>query len=752
VSRIPAVLLAGALLAPAIAVASGEEALWRAYEERKPERAPATAHRDAQGKPRFVNELVRSRSPYLRDNAHSPVKWVAWDEDALPKGRSPDRLVFVSIGYSTCHWCHVMARESFDDLGVAALLNRAFTSVKVDSEERPDLDERFLARLEVLGISPGWPMNFVLTPEGELLWGATYVGRDELLATLGRLAERWESDRVRLQRLAAARERQVMPAVPPTDATRSRGGAYDRLASRLAADYDPVHKGFGTGRKFHAAAELGFLYDAWLRGADAQYGRMIVETARAIASGGLHDAIDGGVFRYSTTRDWLTPHFEKMLHDQAQAARLMCRAHGIALDASLGRAARGILDFALAAFTTREGLLASSFDAESDGVEGGYYLWSPAELESLPAKDREEVASRFQSVSLGGRTLLVPRAPDAGLASGKALDALRALRKTKVAPRRDQKAITAWNANFIAAMAECGVRLDEPLYAQGAGKRMRRLLELNVPAGRVHRYSVAGEAAGAGTMDDIGWLLAALAALHDGDGADEWITQAARLLGALAGADEAALAVSLGDFTRDRAGPSASAVLLDAASRLSRRSESAIFRASRDRVARLLGDRAGADGFASLTAALREVESPAPRPVVHAAQGKVRLSVFRDPAPSTPARFTVRADIRPGWHINSHEPGPEYLRPTRITVAGQAGFEVDAPRATPLRFIPTGDILSVLEGSPCFGVLMPLPGEAEAPVPVKVLATIQACNDRVCLRPETVELAGAPLRPSHCAR
>lgn len=731
-SRIAAILLAGALLAPAIAPAVAAE------------------HRDAPGRPRSANELARERSPYLRDNAHSPVQWVAWGGDALPKGRSPDRLVFVSIGYSSCHWCHVMARESFDDLAVAALLNRSFTSVKVDSEERPDLDERFLSRLEVLGISPGWPMNFVLTPEGELLWGSTYVGRDELLATLGRLAERWEADRGRLRRLAAARESQVRAAAPPRGGAVPLADAYDRLAARLAADFDPVHKGFGTGRKFHAAAELGFLYDAWLRGGDAGHAAMIVETARAIATRGLHDAIDGGVFRYSTTRDWLGPHFEKMLHDQAQAARLLCRAHGIAGDDALGRAARGLLDFALAAFATGEGLLASSLDAESGGVEGGYYLWSPAELEGLPGREREEVASRFTAVPVGARLLLVARAPGDGATGEDVPESLRALRRKKAAPRRDDKAITAWNANFIAAMAECGLRLDEPLYVQGAATRMRRLLELNVPGGRVHRYGLAGEATGTGTMDDLGWLLAALAALHDGDGADEWIARAARLLGTLATADDEALAAALADFTRDRTGPAASAVLLDAVSRLSRRSESAIFRASRDRVARLLGDRAGTDGFASLTAALREAESPAPRPVAHAAQGKVRLSLYRDPSPSSPARFALRVDIQPGWHLNSHEPGPEYVRPTRIVVAGREGFEVDPPRATPMRFIPTGDTLSVLEGSPCFGVRMP--GGAGTPVHARILATIQACNDRVCLRPETVELAGAPLRPSHCAR
>ena len=747
-SRLAALLLAG-LLAPAAAAATGDDALWRLYEARGTARAPATVHRNEAGRPLFVNELVRERSPYLQDYAHSPIRWTAWRDGAAGDSRTRDALVFVSIGYSSCHWCHVMARESFDDLGVAALLNRGFVSVKIDSEERPDLDERFLVRLEALGISPGWPMNFVLTPEGEVLWGATYIGRDELVATLGRLAARWETDRPRLRQLAAARERQVREGARTGRATVTVNEAYSRQAQRFAADFDPLHKGFGTGRKFPAAAELGYLRDAYLRGAGEAYGRMFVETARAIASGGLHDAIDGGVFRYSTSRDWLEPHFEKMLYDQAQVARLMCQAHGIAGDASLARAARATLDFALAAFPTGDGLFASSFDAQSQGVEGGYYLWSAAELERLPTQARDEVASRFRAVPHGGRVLLVPVAY-LEADSPAALEGLRALRKAKARPRRDEKAITAWNANMIAALAECGLRLGVSRYSVEAAKRMRRLLDANVSAGRIHRYTIAGERAGAGTIDDLGWLLAALASLHDADGSEEWMAHAKRLLADSLAIDDAMLARGLGDFARDRSAPASSAVLLQAVSRLARRSEDAAFRSARDRLAPILRERAGSDGFASVTAALHEMGSPVPGPVVHAAQGRVRVTLVRAPSAGPASRYAIVADIRPGWHINSHEPGPDYLRPTRIAVPGTAGVEVIYPPGKPMRFGPTGDTLSVLEGSPCFEVRVPEAAGVKEAAFAKFTATIQACTDRVCLRPETIELADPLSRARPC--
>ncbi len=557
-SRVAALLFLG-LLAPDLGARQDERSLWRIYEEKAAGRTPATAHRDAAGKPRFVNALIRERSPYLLDAAHSPVDWLPYSDAAFAKARAQGKLVFVSNGYFSCHWCHVMARESFDDLAIAMTLNRGFVALKMDSEERPDVDRRFLARLEALGISPGWPMNFVLTPDDEMIWGATYVGRDELLATLDRLESRWKTDKPRLRGLAAAREQQVRARALPAPAQGSVADAYARQGARLVADFDAVHKGFGTERKFHSPAELGFLLDAYFRGAEGDYGRLFVETVRALAAGGLNDPIDGGVFRYSVTRNWLQPHFEKMLYDQAQVSRLMCQGHAIAADPALRRAATRILDFTLSAFSTPSGLFAGSFDAESEGSEGGYYLWSDSGLERLSPRARRLVDAHFRRApQASGDFLLVPDGTVAAEMLEPALEELRAIRRTRQGPRRDDKAITAWNANMVAALAECAGLLDESRYAAQAATRMRALLRANAPDGRLHRYSIAGSPQGAATIEDLAWVLAALVSLHDADRADEWIGHARRFAAGIEARGEGDLKRELGDFARDRTGLSAS--------------------------------------------------------------------------------------------------------------------------------------------------------------------------------------------------
>lgn len=747
-----AALLVLALLAPGLGAREGGRALWKVYEEKHAGRKLATAHRDAAGRPKFVNALIRERSPYLLDAAHSPVGWVAYSDAAFEQARAQGKPVFVSIGYFSCHWCHVMARESFDDLELAGVLNRGFVALKMDSEERPDLDRRFLARLEALGISPGWPMNFVLTPENELVWGAAYVGRDELLATLRRLESRWKTDRTRLKQLAVARERQARAGERPASAAGSLGEAHARLGARLLADFDPVHKGFGTGRKFHFPAELGMLLDRHLRGAEGGNGRLFVETVRAIAAGGVTDPFDGGVFRYSVARSWMQPHFEKMLYDQAQVARLMCQGHAISADPALGRAARTILDFALSAFSTPAGLLAGSFDAESEGSEGGYYVWAESDLARLSPPARRLLDNRFRrALQSGGELLLVPEGDANAETIEPVLEELRAIRRKREPPRRDGKAVTAWNANFVAALAECAGLLGEARFAKEASMRMRALLAANAPGGRLHRYSIDGSAHGPATIEDRGWILAALAALHDADGSGGWIEQGRRQLATLAARDDESLARELADFARDRTGLSGSAVLVQALDRLRRKTGEAAFETALDRVASLARGFAGRDGTFSLTAALHELESPAPRWQADAAQGKVRLSVARAPGGAAEHRFVVTADIEPGWHINSNRPTQDYLRPTRIEVEGAGEASISYPEGKPLRFGPTGDTLSVLDGSVRFEVRVPAAAIASVPPLARIKATIQACTTEVCLRPETVGLAGIPAGPRAAA-
>ncbi len=736
--------LAWSAIAPA-GEANGWGAVQRVSTTSAPSQpAPATRHLGTAGKPLFVNALVDEKSPYLQDYAHSPIRWWPWGDKTSARARDSGKLVFVSIGYSSCHWCHVMARESFDDLAVAAALNRGFVSVKIDREERPDVDRHFLARLEAMGVAPGWPTNLVLTPDYQVIWAATYLSRDALLSTLARLEADWRADPGRMRQQAAVNEAKAAPAsnfLAP--APRAIAEAYSQTVERVAADFDAEHKGFGTGRKFPAPAELGLLRDAFLRSADGTHARMFVETLHAIARGGLYDPVDGGVFRYSIARSWNQPHFEKMLDDQAQVARLMCQGQAITGDAALGRAASGIIEFVLSRFATPSGLYASAFDSESEGLEGAYYQWSDIDQARLSAPLQQLAATHLRRVmQSNGDILLVPAGADVAPVPQALLAAMREIRRTRPAPRRDDKAITAWNANMVAALAECATPLGQPKLATEAATRMRRLLAANARGGRLARYSINGQAVQAATIEDLAWTLSALATLHQVDGRAEWTAAARRLLQRHPTPDDEAFARELHLFARDRTGIAASAVLLQSLTRLARQTGDKLFANTRNRVAELLSAYAGAANHGTLTAALRDLHDPAPAPVAYAAAGLIRLSVAAVHPWGREARFVVTADIRPGWHINSSEPKQDYLRPTRISLSGAPDAQVSYPDGKPLRFGNDGVLLSVLDGVARFHVRMPAARLApDAPL-ARIEVALQTCSDQVCLAPETVELAG----------
>jgi len=686
------------------------------------------------------NTLGRERSPYLRESASSPVHWSAWSDAAFERARERGQLVFVSIGYSSCHWCRVMTKESFADAEVARLLNRAFVSLKVDGEELPDVEQRFLARLEALGIAPGWPMTFALTPDDGVIWGATYVDRDTLLATIERLEKRWRADRKRMVRLAEARRADAgaPPAAASAGATVAAREAFERASERIAAEFDPLHKGFGRAAKFPATADLAVLAEAFHRGGPETYGKMVIATASAIATGGLYDPIDGGVFRYSVDRDWLRPHFEKMLYDQADVARLICEAYTIDPDPVLSRSALALLEFATTAFATPGGLLAASLDADSGGVEGGYYLWTQAELDALTPGSRAATVAGMRSVALpGDRVLLAPAGAAALDLPAAAIAELRGVRLTHPAPRRDEKAITAWNADFAGALATCGSRLGLAPLGARARTHMRRLLAVNVPGDRMHRYSLGPEAFGRATIDDFAWMLAALVALHDADGTAEWIGHARTIVAALLALGKTERDGQLRDFTTDRMRPAASAVLLRALAQLARRSADPVFAAASANVTSVLSSTGAGPGFATLAAALYDLQSPAPRMVAYAANGRIRLSVEPMARSGMQSRLSVVADIAPGWHVNSDAPLQDYLRPTRIVVAGAKEAAVTYPRSRMLRLGSSGDEIAVLDGTARIEVQLPA---RSPPTPVRLTVELQACNDEYCLRPESLQL------------
>ena len=448
--------------------------------------------------PAHTNRLAREKSPYLLQHQHNPVDWYAWGEEAFAKARRESRPIFLSIGYSTCHWCHVMERESFESPAVAACLNAHFVSIKVDREERPDVDKIYMTYIQATSGQGGWPLNVFLTNELKPFYGGTYFppdnryGRSSFLQVLQQLQQLWETRRAELTNSAAdiqARLEQLS-----TRNERASGLALTAADVRDAGvlfkhSYDVQHGGFGGAPKFPQPSQPQFLLRYARRFHDDEAVRMVLHTCDRMAAGGIHDQLDGGFARYSVDAEWLVPHFEKMLYDNAQLAQLYLDAFLVSGEARHAAVARDILDYVLRDMTHPEGGFYSAEDADSEGHEGKFYCWTRTELTKLLTPGEFEVAARYFGITEQGNfvdhshpeplpnqnvlCIADPQltGPEADLlASAKAK--LLAARAERVRPLRDDKVLASWNGLMLGAMARAGAVLGEAAYRAAAEKNV----------------------------------------------------------------------------------------------------------------------------------------------------------------------------------------------------------------------------------------------------------------------------------------
>ncbi|MCC6618727.1 MAG: thioredoxin domain-containing protein [Chloroflexi bacterium] len=452
--------------------------------------------------PAHANRLAGQTSPYLLQHAHNPVDWYPWGPEALERAKAQDRPIFLSIGYAACHWCHVMERESFENPQIAALMNELFVSIKVDREERPDLDDVYMAAVQAMTGSGGWPMSVFLTPDLRPFFGGTYfppedrhgmAGFPRVLAAVAD-AYRNRRDEVTQQAalIAAHIGSQLSVAPGTTDVTRVQ---LDAAVIRLASSFDPAHGGFGGAPKFPAPMTLEFLLRAWRRSGDPRTLAMVTRTLDAMADGGINDQLGGGFARYSTDAHWGVPHFEKMLYDNALLAHAYLEGHRATGEDRYARVARATLDFMLAELLTPDGGFASALDADSEGVEGRFYAWTAVEFESalasagLDDSDRRLLADHWGVTAAGnweGTNVLhrphgSTAAPDALVERGRT--ALLAARAARTRPARDAKQIAAWNGLALRALAHAALVLAEPRYAEASGRLVRFIADVLVRDG-----------------------------------------------------------------------------------------------------------------------------------------------------------------------------------------------------------------------------------------------------------------------------
>ncbi len=576
------------------------------------------------------NRLAAEQSPYLLQHRHNPVDWYPWGEEAFARAQAEDRPVFLSIGYATCHWCHVMERESFEDEEVAARLNEGFVSIKVDREERPDIDGIYMAACQTMSGAGGWPLTIIMTPDRRPFFAGTYFpketrfGRIGLLEVLEKIRALWTGDREQIEGIANELTGLLREPAAGEDLPFSLGAeTLARAYRELLARYDAENGGFGRQPKFPTPHNLLFLLRFAVRSADERPLTMVTTTLDAMRRGGIFDQVGFGFHRYSTDAKWLVPHFEKMLYDQALLLTAYAEAFRVTGEEAFRQMARDIITYLLRDMQAPEGGFFSAEDADSEGEEGRFYVWTQAEMQSVLEPTLVSIAEaafgvaeqgNFEEEASGkrnGANVLHRPVPigalahDFGLTEKEVKERLETARKllfearsARIRPLLDDKILTDWNGLTIAALARAARILDEPDALLAAKRAARFVLDhlQNADGRLLHRYR-EGSAGINGFLDDYSFFICGLLELHDATLDSAWLREAEGLCHVLIdlfSAEDGAFYLAPGGTSDllvrqkefyDGALPSGNAVALSVLLRLARLTSNSIWE---DHAARLL--------------------------------------------------------------------------------------------------------------------------------------------------------------------
>ena len=501
-----------------------------------------------------MNRLGREVSPYLLQHAGNPVDWYPWGAESLGRARAEQKPIFLSIGYSACHWCHVMAHESFESPEIARQLNEHFINIKADREERPDLDQIYMEAVQALTGQGGWPLSVFLTPDQKPFFGGTYwparsrggmPGFDEVLTAV---SDAWQNRREQVLQQAEESVRFLQAdRLTGGKTTELTGLPLEEAEAALSRSFDRRFGGFGPAPKFPRPTDLGVLLRRWRQLGDADLLEIVAVTLDRMAAGGIYDQLGGGFHRYSVDAQWLVPHFEKMLYDNALLAGCYLDAWQATGRADYARIVRETLDYLLRDMRDPRGGFFGAEDADSEGAEGTFYLWTPEQVQQVLGPERAKTFGGVYDVTeagnFEGRSVLHLAKPLAAAAEDLGRDvnaleaelaedraALAAARRQRVRPGRDEKVLTSWNGLAIDVLGRAGALMDEPRYRAAAAAAADFLLcELRDGQGRLMHCWRAGRAKQGAFLDDHASLANALATLHETQPSDRWLAAAVRL-------------------------------------------------------------------------------------------------------------------------------------------------------------------------------------------------------------------------------
>ena len=498
------------------------------------------------GQERKPNKLISQKSPYLLQHAYNPVEWYPWGNDAFEKAKSENKPVFVSIGYSTCHWCHVMEKESFEDEGVAQLMNQAFVCIKVDREERPDLDAAYMAVCQSMGRNCGWPLNVIMTPDKNPFFVGSYIPKENrygvvgMLSLIPQISQIWKTRQLEMENIGKELKQQIEPSKGENIGNALGKADLDNAYEQLFLRFDQENGGFGRAPKFPSPHNLLFLLRYHKRTKEKTAWSMVEKTLREMRLGGIFDQIGFGFHRYSTDAQWLVPHFEKMLYDQALLTLAYIEAYQASGQAKFKITAKETLDYVLRDLAAPEGGFYSAQDADSENVEGKFYLWTQDEIKRAVPLPNTDFAINFFDVKKEGNYYEPPKGRNGKniLHFSKPLDQLAAesnltideligileritsnlfnARKKRVHPAIDYKVLVDWNGLMIAALARASQVLGEPKYLQASEKTADFILkEMLTNEGMLYHRFAKGEKAVDGFLDDYAYFVFGLIELYE---------------------------------------------------------------------------------------------------------------------------------------------------------------------------------------------------------------------------------------------
>ncbi len=500
-----------------------------------------------QGNPKYTNRLAKEKSPYLLQHAHNPVDWHPWGEEAFAKAAAENKPVFLSIGYATCHWCHVMERESFENEAIAQLMNELFINIKVDREERPDIDQIYMTAIQAMTGGGGWPLSAFLTPDRKPFFGGTYFppdarhGRPGFPQILQEIARLWSEEKGRVIASGEQLVTMLQQGLAPEVGDIPDESLLVRFYQQMVQSFDAEHGGFGGAPKFPRSETLSLLLRIHRRTNDRKALEMVEKTLDSMARGGMYDHVGGGFARYSTDERWLIPHFEKMLYDNALLSKTYLEAFQSTKNAAWENIARETLDYILRDMTAPEGGFYSAEDADSEGEEGKFYIWSAEELKAALNPDEWDHFKNIFPLSvasiLDGKYVLHVDPNKAKAAWEQRFDelTLKILKKLykqraqRIRPLLDDKVLTSWNALMISAMSKAAQVLGDPRYLQAAQKAADFILTKLWDGTTLQRRWREGEARYTGSLDDYSFLVAALLDLYETDFDRRWFDAAMKI-------------------------------------------------------------------------------------------------------------------------------------------------------------------------------------------------------------------------------